>query len=101
MINKEKALNLLGLAMKAGKLKTGEGATLDAIRSTRAKLVIMASDASPNTQKIFNDKCESYDVPLFSGFTQEEISRAIGKNRTNCALIDSGFVKSFNQLTER
>lgn len=51
MINKEKALNLLGLAMKAGKLKTGQGATLDAIRSTRAKLVIMASDASPNTQK--------------------------------------------------
>lgn len=101
MINKEKALNLLGLAMKAGKLKTGQGATLDAIRSTRAKLVIMASDASPNTKKIFNDKCESYDVPLFSGFTQEEISRAIGKNRTNCALIDSGFVKSFNQLTER
>lgn len=48
---KEKVLNLLGLAMRAGKLVTGEELTIGDIRSNKAKFVFVAGDASENTRK--------------------------------------------------
>lgn len=98
MNNRDKALNLLGLATKAGKLKTGESTVLESIKHSQAKLVIVASDASENTKKTFKNKCEFYNVKLYTGFTRDDISKAIGKNRTSCSLVDNGFTKSFNQL---
>ena len=49
MLNKQVA-SLLGLAMRARKLATGESA-LKAIQSQQARLVLIASDASDNTKK--------------------------------------------------
>ena len=49
-MSKEKALNLLGLAMRAGKLVTGEELTLKDIRAQKVNLVFIASDAGKNTQ---------------------------------------------------
>ena len=51
-----KALSYLGLAMRAGKIVTGDEAVLKAVRSSEAKLVVLAGDASDNTQKKFRDK---------------------------------------------
>ncbi|HEY4430864.1 MAG TPA: ribosomal L7Ae/L30e/S12e/Gadd45 family protein, partial [Paenibacillus sp.] len=59
-----KALSYLGLAMRAGKIVTGDEAVLKAVRSSEAKLVVLAGDASDNTQKKFRDKCGTYDIPL-------------------------------------
>ena len=63
-IEQRKALNLLGLARKAGKLTTGQDLVLAAIRSGKAKVVLMANDCGQSTQKKFTDKCKSYDVAL-------------------------------------
>jgi ribosomal protein L7Ae-like RNA K-turn-binding protein len=63
----------LGLAMRAGKLATGEEAVLNAIRSGDAKLVILAEDASENTRKKYNDKCNSYEVPLLTIGNREQL----------------------------
>lgn len=60
-IQQQKALNLLGLARKAGKLTTGQDLVLAAIRSGKAKVVLMANDCGQSTQKKFTDKCKSYD----------------------------------------
>lgn len=46
-----RALSQLGLAMRAGKVVTGDEIVLKAIRSSEAKLVILAGDASDNTKK--------------------------------------------------
>lgn len=46
-----KTLSRLGLAMRAGKVVTGDEIVLKAIRSSEAKLVMLAADASANTQK--------------------------------------------------
>lgn len=91
MNQKEKALNLLGMAMKAGKIVSGESLTLKEIQSQRAKIVILATDASENTKKKFLDKCKYYDIPIVSNFTKDQISRSIGKNRAVCAVSDKGF----------
>ncbi|MCC8989723.1 MAG: ribosomal L7Ae/L30e/S12e/Gadd45 family protein, partial [Staphylococcus sp.] len=47
MIN-EKIFNFLGLAMRAGKVKTGESVIVSDMQKGNIKLVILANDASPN-----------------------------------------------------
>lgn len=47
---------MLGLAMRAGKLITGEEMTINEIRKRKVNLVIVTIDASENTQKKVSDK---------------------------------------------
>lgn len=98
MDDKQKALNLLGLAQRAGKLMTGESMVLDAIKQNKAKIVIVASDSSRRSIKQFKSKSQTYNVKMNLDFTSEEISQAIGKERKSCAIIDNGFTESFIQL---
>ncbi|MCM3699099.1 ribosomal L7Ae/L30e/S12e/Gadd45 family protein [Paenibacillus macerans] len=87
-----KALSGLGLAMRAGKLVTGDEVVLKAIRSAEAKLVILAGDASANTQKKYRDKCGTYKVPLLVGFDRDMLGSSVGKpERVVLALTDQGF----------
>ncbi|MER2071649.1 MAG: ribosomal L7Ae/L30e/S12e/Gadd45 family protein, partial [Psychrobacillus sp.] len=55
---------LLGLATRARKTISGEELVVKEIRSKKAKLVILANDASHNTAKKLNDKCASFNVEL-------------------------------------
>ncbi|GIP46624.1 ribosomal L7Ae/L30e/S12e/Gadd45 family protein [Paenibacillus sp. DXFW5] len=93
-MNKAQPLSGLGLAMRAGKLVTGDEIVLKAIRSGEAKLVILAGDASANTQKKFRDKCGTYKIPLMIGFDRETLGGSVGKpERVVLALIDQGFTE--------
>lgn len=87
-----KALSRLGLAMRAGKLVSGEEAVLKAVRSGDAKLVILAQDASDYTRKKMSDKCNTYQIPMRIGFTRFELGAAVGKpERVLFAVTDPGF----------
>ncbi len=97
-MNKERALSLLGLSLRAGKLVTGDDLTLREIRKNQAKFVLISSDASENTKKKFMDKCEYYHIPYTLVFSHDEISRAIGKNRMICGLCDIGFSKKIQEI---
>lgn len=89
-----KVLSQLGLAMRAGKMVTGDEIVLKAIRSSDAKLVILAADASQNTLKKFRDKCGTYQVPLIIGFDRESLGASVGKpERIVLALTDRGFAQ--------
>ncbi|MDO7905789.1 YlxQ family RNA-binding protein [Paenibacillus sp. JX-17] len=89
-----KALSGLGLAMRAGKVVSGDEIVLKAVRSSEAQLVIIAKDASANTQKKFRDKCGSYKIPLVIGFNREELGASVGKpERVVLAVTDQGFAK--------
>ncbi|WNQ13773.1 ribosomal L7Ae/L30e/S12e/Gadd45 family protein [Paenibacillus aurantius] len=93
-MNNHKFFSNLGLAMRAGKLVTGDTGVLDAIRSGEAKLVIMALDASPNAQKKYRDKCAHYEVPLTEFGTRDQLGAGIGKaERVVIAVIDAGFAQ--------
>ena len=63
-MNNDKVLSLLGLAKKAGKLKSGEYCVETEIKKGRAKLVIVALDASENTKKSYSDMCNYKKVPI-------------------------------------
>ncbi|MBP1904145.1 ribosomal protein L7Ae-like RNA K-turn-binding protein [Paenibacillus turicensis] len=87
-----KALSGLGLAMRAGKVVTGDESVMKAIRSNGAKLVIVAGDASANTLKKYRDKCGTYKIPLIIGFDRQRLGASVGKpERIILALMDQGF----------
>ncbi|MFC6331124.1 L7Ae/L30e/S12e/Gadd45 family ribosomal protein [Paenibacillus septentrionalis] len=90
----DKALSALGMAMRAGKLATGDEIVLKAIRAGKAKLVVLAADASENTKKKFRDKCSSYQVSLKEAYDRESLGRAIGKaERVVIAVTDVQFAQ--------
>lgn len=87
-----KILSLLGLAMRSGNITSGEFAAREAVRNKTASLVIVASDASDNTKKMFRNQCEHYQVPFYCWGLKEELGHAIGKEfRASIAVTDQGF----------
>jgi len=81
----EKASGMIGLARRAGKLIWGEDTVLEAIRSGKAQLVLIAGDASDNTKKLFNDKCSYYRVKVFEYGTKADFGHA------SMAVVDKNF----------
>jgi ribosomal protein L7Ae-like RNA K-turn-binding protein len=97
---KNKMLSYLGLAMRAGKLVTGDEGVMSAIRSREAKLVILASDASSNAQKKYRDKCSSYQIRLIESCSRDELGLSIGKaERVVIAIMDSGFAQMIEKCS--
>ncbi len=93
-------LSLLGLAAKAGKLAIGDEAVSDAIRHSKARLIIIASDAAANTKRRFEinpgeTHCKRVEIPS----VKSELGMALGRNSCAvCALCDIGFAASFLRI---
>ena len=64
-MSQNKALSMIGLATKAGKVASGEFCTEKEVKSGRAYLVIVADNASDNTKKKFQNMCDFYQVPIY------------------------------------
>ena len=94
---KQKILNLLGLATRAGLLVSGEDIVIDAMRKKKAKIVFLGSDCSENTLDKFKKKCIFYKTELTTMLTSDEISNSIGKTRMVIAIIDDGFYKTIKK----
>ena len=97
-MDSNKIYSMLGLCMRAGKVKSGELSVLEAIRKKTAQAVIVSEDASDNTKKQFSDKCNYYNVPIFFFGDKESLGHAIGKDvRTSLALTDKGLFESLRK----
>lgn len=89
-----KFYQMLGLAMRAGKVISGEEPVLAAIRSGQAKLVIVADDGSENTKKKIKDKSNYYGISLCIVPSREQLGTSIGKSdRVIVGVVDNGFAK--------
>lgn len=96
-----KVLQSLGLAMRAGKVVSGEDQVLHTVRTGKAELVLLSLDAGENTKKKMMDKCGTYQVPILQYGTREELGKAIGKPvRVIVAVTDAGFARSIQKLIE-
>ncbi len=96
---KDKALSLLSIAAKAGKVVSGGFMCENAIKDGTASLVIIAEDASGNTRKKFTDKTTFYEIPCRIAGTSELLGHRIGKqNRMVVAVTDEGLAK---QITNK
>lgn len=88
----DKALSMLGLATRAGKVVSGEFAVEKDVKSGRACLVLIAEDSSENTRKKFQNMCEFYEVPVRLCYDRARLGHVIGKDfRASVAVLDEGF----------
>lgn len=100
-MNKQKILQLLGLATRARMTISGEEMAVTEVRKGKAKLVFIAEDASENTSKKLTNKCNSYNVDLRVFGTRFELGHAIGKEeRVVIAITDAGFAKKMISLID-
>lgn len=84
----------LGLAQKAGKVASGDFAVRSALKSGKAKLLIVATDAAPNSKKDMYYLAEVAGVEVMELLTRNELGFAIGKaQRTALAITDLNFAK--------
>lgn len=83
----------LGLAQKAGKVASGDVAVKIALKSGKAKLLLVAEDAAVNSKKDLYYLAESFNVPVMEAMTRDELGFAIGKaKRTALVITDKNFV---------
>jgi len=94
-------MQILGLANRARKIVSGEEFVITEIRRRRAKLVLLAGDASPNTAKKITDKCTYYSVPYKIVENRYVLGQSIGKEaRVAVAVLDEGFAKKLKQVLD-
>ena len=85
-----KLFNCLGLCRRAGKGQSGAFAAERALKTGKAKLVLLEETASENTKDRFSALCEGRKVPLR---LVPEVGRAIGREAHGVmAVTDIGFV---------
>ncbi len=97
----DRILSLLGLAVRGRNLVSGEFSTEKAVKAGKAELVIVSSDASDNTKKLFTDKCRFYNIPFYLYGTKAELGMAIGKDvRSSVAVMDKGLAEAIIKRLE-
>lgn len=80
---------MLGIAAKSGSVVSGEFSTEKAVKTGHAYLVIVSEEASDNTNKMFANMTDFYEVPMYVFGTKEELGRCIGKEfRASLAITD-------------
>ncbi len=86
-------LHLLGIARKAGRVEVGEEPVGAVCRARRARLVLLAEDAAPNTRRRAAHFARTGSVPFLEApFSKAEIGALLG--RSSCAMLaltDPGF----------
>ncbi|MDR1132232.1 MAG: 50S ribosomal protein L7 [Oscillospiraceae bacterium] len=93
----DRALSYIGLAKKAGALEIGETDAGAAVRAGKARLLILASDASDNAKRRAEGFVCGTQTPLRTvPFTKETLSRTAGAG--GCAMAaftDLGLAAAF------
>ena len=94
---REKTLNLLGLMRKANAIAVGETNTGGAVRAGKAKLLLLAADASDNARSRARGFTHGRDVVTVTlPFTKDEIAAHVGVSSCAMAAITNiGFANAF------
>ncbi|MBR2861490.1 MAG: ribosomal L7Ae/L30e/S12e/Gadd45 family protein [Clostridia bacterium] len=94
VLESPKLLSYLGLASKARKLVSGADACEIAIKSGKAKIVLISGDAGENTTKHFSDMAQYRGLPCYQ-LSGDGLGSAIGyPARKTVCITDLGFAKA-------
>lgn len=92
-----KALNYLGIARMSGNLELGEDNAKALVKAGKARLLLLASDASEHARHRAEGYVYGFSTPLVDvPFTKAEIAQKVGK--TGCSMLavrDLGLARSF------
>lgn len=91
----DNVLGMLGLARRAGKVVTGAEISETAVKSGKARLVIIAADISENGKKAITDACKYYKVKYIEYGTREQLGKFTGaEERTVVCINDGNFARA-------
>lgn len=92
---------ILGLMYASKNLAIGQDGVLAAVRSNKAKYVLISKSASSRTIKTITDKCNFYNVRYAIIDEQGQMAKAIGKSTVMAVSTNSsGFAKKMEELNE-
>ena len=102
-MTEQRALSLLGMARRAGRLSVGHDAAVEAIVENKACLCLCCADASARLQREMRHNC-SYDrktIPYFTTtFSLAALSHAIGSKAAVVTVDDPGFAAKLTSLLQ-
>ena len=101
MADIKKALSMIGLCKKAGRLVSGVPIVVDAIREDKVYLCVYAQGAAENSVKRITDKAKSYNVAALPlDVLPEELGHSIGKVGAVSAvgITDRGFAEAIKKI---
>ena len=100
----DKFISFLGMCRKAGKLNWGHDTCLDSIMNDRAKICLLASDASERLKKEFL-KASTYGgrelTVIETEYSMQDIKNATGIKAGVLSTEDEGFAKKMAELHRR
>ncbi len=88
-VDEKKALELLGLAMRAGQVTSGDGMAEGAVRAGRAGIVLIDTEVSDNTRGKYAAMCQARGVSLHE-VSADALGQAIGKPNRMVAVVAPG-----------
>ncbi|WP_369298509.1 L7Ae/L30e/S12e/Gadd45 family ribosomal protein [uncultured Neglectibacter sp.] len=99
---KDKALSLLGLARRAGKIEAGFDAAVSAARGKKAKLLVAAEDVSEKTVKNLKYEGDRAGIPTVRVKAgMEETGHACGVRAGVLAVTEQGFATALLKVLEQ
>ena len=94
----EKILGMIGLAKRARALCGGAFLTEEAIKSGKARFVIVACDASEKSKKNIINSCEYYKVPYVEFSDMLSLGKVTGGGeKAVLTITDSNFAKALKE----
>ena len=96
-MEKDKALRLLGLATRAGKVITGIELCEKAVKSKKAKLVIITKETAKSTANMF----KGVGIPVVCVESKEKLGSFTGKDIRSVAVVtDENFASAIVKESE-
>ncbi|WP_418790183.1 L7Ae/L30e/S12e/Gadd45 family ribosomal protein [Phosphitispora sp. TUW77] len=94
-----KGYDFLGLAQRAGKAQSGETAAEAMIKKEKARLVILARDASDKTKRHFTVMACSHKIKCIEAGEKMLLGMALGRSpRSVVVITDDNFASRLHQL---
>lgn len=95
----DKIFGMIGLAVRAGKVKFGVYLAQAACDAGTAKLVVIPSDLGASNKRAIVGKCTNTNVPVIEVADKASLSHAVGKKDVSAiAVCDENFASAILKL---
>jgi ribosomal protein L7Ae-like RNA K-turn-binding protein len=94
-----KLLSFISLTKRAGAAKCGASKALGCARADRARLFILAADASGNTKNDAHNMAKYKNIKIIEAYTKDALGKATGREETSLiAVSDEGMAANILSL---
>ena len=97
-MKQNKTLSMLSIAAKAGKVASGGFLVEKSLQEYKAKVVLIAEDASDNTKKKFIQKCDFYKVPCYISENSTVLGNSIADHSVFVQIFVAQVITLFQRL---